>query len=86
MQACAFLASFEPCLATAICSQLEQDFPDHFPDDPYDTEMIYNTTLYALAWQHAVPLVELPHEVHDTFHASTNNAHTTAHKAEFSVK
>ena len=76
MQACAFLASFELCLATAVCSQLERDFPDHFPDDPYDTEMIYDATLYALAWQRAVPLVELPREVHDTFHASANDART----------
>src|SRR6266702_1707786 len=85
MQACAFLASFEPCMATAVCSQLERDFPDHFPDDPYDTEMIYDATLYALAWQRAVPLVELPRKVHDTFHASANNARTAAAPAAINL-
>ncbi len=76
MQACAFLASFEPCLATAVCSRLERDFPDHFSDDSYDTEMIYDAMLYALAWQRAMLLIELLREVHDAFHTSANNAHT----------
>jgi len=31
---------------------------------------------YTLAWQCAMLLIELPHKVHDAFHASANNAHT----------
>ncbi len=63
MQGHAFLAGFEPRLATAIHSQLERKFLDHFPDDPYETDDIYDAALYALAWQHAAPLIEPLHEI-----------------------
>ncbi len=63
MQARTFLASFEPHLATAIHSRLERKFLDHFPDDLYDTEDIYNAALYALAWQRTAPLIEPPREI-----------------------
>ena len=63
MQARHFLASFEPCLATAIHSQLERKFPNHFPDDPYKTDDIYDAALYALAWQHTASLIEPPREI-----------------------
>ncbi|SRR6266702_729979 len=58
MQVHTFLVSFEPHLATTVRSQLEHKFPDHFPDDPYDTEDIYDAALYTLTWQCAAPLVE----------------------------
>src|SRR6266702_1699445 len=63
MQARAFLASFEPHLATAVHSRLERKFPNHFPDDPHKTDDIYNAALYALAWQRAAPLIEPLREV-----------------------
>src|SRR6266571_8867356 len=63
MQARAFLASFEPHLATAVHSRLEHKFPDHFPDDPYKTDDIYDAALYALAWQRAAPLIEPAREI-----------------------
>ncbi len=63
MQACQFLASFEPCLATSIRSRLRHKFPDHFLDDPYETDNIYNAALYALAWQRTAPLIETLHEI-----------------------
>ncbi len=50
-QSCYFLASFEPILAMAIHSRLEQKFLDHLPVDPYKTEDIYDAALYALKWQ-----------------------------------
>ncbi|KAH9041042.1 hypothetical protein EDB85DRAFT_2140216 [Lactarius pseudohatsudake] len=57
-QACYLLASFEPRLATAIHARLERRFPDHLPDDPYDTEAIYDAALYVLAWQRTAPFVD----------------------------
>ncbi len=63
MQARHFLASFELRLATAIHSRLARKFPNHFPDDPYKTDDIYDAALYALAWQHAAPLIEPPREI-----------------------
>ncbi|KAH9009364.1 hypothetical protein EDB83DRAFT_2531287 [Lactarius deliciosus] len=62
-QARHLLASFEPRLATAVCARLERKFTDHFPDDPYDTEAIYDAALYALAWQRAAPLVDPPRDI-----------------------
>ncbi|KAH9162106.1 hypothetical protein EDB89DRAFT_666994 [Lactarius sanguifluus] len=62
-QARHLLVSFEPRLATAIRARLERKFLNHFPDDPYEAEDIYDAALYVLAWQHAVPLVEPPREV-----------------------
>ncbi len=46
-----FLASFEPILAMAICSQLERKFLDRLPVDPHKIEDIYDAALYALEWQ-----------------------------------
>ncbi len=63
MQVHTFLASFEPHLATAVHSQLECKFPDHLPDNPYETDDIYDAVLYALVWQRATPLIESPCEV-----------------------
>ncbi len=63
MQARALLASFEPCLATAVHSRLERKFLDHFPDDPYETDDIYDAALYALVWQRAAPLIEPLREI-----------------------
>ena len=63
MQACAFLASFEPRQALAIHIRLGLKFPDHFPDDPHHTEAIYDAALYALVWQRAVPRVYVLREV-----------------------
>ncbi|KAH9027885.1 hypothetical protein EDB85DRAFT_2148244 [Lactarius pseudohatsudake] len=57
-QARYLLASFEPRLATAIHARLERRFPDHLPDDPYDTEAIYDAALYVLAWQRTAPFVD----------------------------
>ncbi|KAH9021830.1 hypothetical protein EDB85DRAFT_2152124 [Lactarius pseudohatsudake] len=57
-QARYLLASFEPRLATAIHARLERRFPDHLPDDPYDTEAIYDAALYVLAWQRSAPFVD----------------------------
>ncbi|KAH9179479.1 hypothetical protein EDB89DRAFT_2144291 [Lactarius sanguifluus] len=62
-QACHLLASFEPRLATAIRARLERKFLDHFPDDPYEADDIYDAALYVLVWQRATPLVEPPREV-----------------------
>ena len=63
MQAHTFLVSFELHLATTVHSRLERKFPNHYPDDPYKTDNIYDAALYALAWQHAAPLIELPREI-----------------------
>jgi len=40
----AFSASLEPCLAIAVHNQLEQIFPDHLPEDLYDSDVIYEST------------------------------------------
>ena len=61
-QSHAFLGSLGPCLAITVCTQLERLFPDHFLDDPYDLDVIYDATRYVLAWQNAVLLVELLHQ------------------------
>ena len=58
MQSHQFLASFEPRLGTAICARLHVKFPDQFPDDPYNTDAIFNAALYVLAWQRTAPLVQ----------------------------
>ncbi len=63
MQARQFLASFEPHLATAVRSRLKRKFPDHLPDDTYETDDIYDAALYALAWQRAAPLIEPLREI-----------------------
>jgi len=56
-----FLASFEPILAMAICSQLERKFLDHLPVDLHKIEDIYDTALYALKWQCGyTPLAQTP--------------------------
>jgi hypothetical protein len=78
-QARGFLASFEPHLGTAVQSQLEHTFPDHFPEDPYSVSAIYDAALYSLAWQHAAPFAQalcpvpalvppsiVPHKSHQT--------------------
>jgi hypothetical protein len=57
-QAHGFLGSFEPRLGTAIQSRLEQTFPDHFPEDPYSINAIYDAALYTLAWQRAAPFAQ----------------------------
>jgi hypothetical protein len=46
-----------------IRSQLECTLLDHFPEDPYSADDIYNAALYVLAWQHATPLVQPPRSV-----------------------
>jgi hypothetical protein len=62
-QAHGFLGSFEPRLGTAIRSRLERTFPDHFPEDPYSINAIYDAALYTLAWQRAAPFAQAPHPV-----------------------
>src|SRR6266404_1275765 len=54
-QACHFLASFEPRLATPVRLRLEIKFPDHCPLDPYKTEDIYDAAIYALQCQRRAP-------------------------------
>ena len=57
------MASFRPSLSIAICSQLERQFPDHFYDNPYNVDMIYNATQLVLVWQQAMPLIYAPRSV-----------------------
>ena len=59
-QSRALMASFGPSLSIAVHSQLERQFPDHFYDDPYDVDVIYDATRLVLAWQQAAPLVYAP--------------------------
>ena len=59
----AFLDSLGPRLAIAVCTRLEQTFPDHFPEDPYESHDIYEATRLALAWEHSAPPVEPLHTV-----------------------
>ena len=48
-QSRAFLGSLVPRLAIAVCTQLERMFPDHFPEDPYEADDIYEATQLVLA-------------------------------------
>ena len=43
-QSHAFLGSLGLCLAIAVHTQLEQTFPDHFPEDLYEAHDIYEAT------------------------------------------
>ncbi len=54
-QACHFLVSFEPHLATPIRLRLEIRFPDHCLLDLYKTEDIYDAAIYALQCQRHAP-------------------------------
>src|SRR6201996_9692778 len=56
----AFSASLGPRLAIAVHNRLERIFPDHLPEDLYDSDVIYEATRCTLAWEHSVPLVEPP--------------------------
>src|SRR6266404_112304 len=62
-QACHFLASFEPHLATPVRLRLEIKFPDHCPLDPYKTEDIYDAAIYALQCQRRAPSSFAPHHI-----------------------
>ena len=63
MEVCQFLVGFEPWLGSLVCTQLQRKFPDHFPEDLYSLDLIYDAALYALVWQSAVPLIETLHNV-----------------------
>ncbi|KAH9019177.1 hypothetical protein EDB85DRAFT_2153994 [Lactarius pseudohatsudake] len=69
-QAHHLLASFEPRLATAVRARLVRTFPDHLPDDPYETDAVCDAALFALAWQRAAPLIEPPRDVSTPFTSS----------------
>src|ERR1700761_9686294 len=59
-QSRAFSASLGPRLAIAVHNRLDRIFPDHLPEDLYDSDVIYEATRCTLAWEHSVPLVEPP--------------------------
>ena len=62
-QSRALMASLGPSLSIAVRSQLERQFPDHFYDDPYDVDTIYDATRLVLAWQQAASLIYAPRPV-----------------------
>jgi hypothetical protein len=62
-QSYALMASLGPSLSVAVRTRLQLMYPDHFLDDPYDADTIYDATRLALAWQQAALLVDAPRSV-----------------------
>ena len=47
-QSCTFACAFPPELWSQVSYQLQLQFPDHFPDDPYPLEQIHNAACFVL--------------------------------------